>query len=41
MSDDRYTAADRDDLAREQREQRRMREEWLEDERDTYGTKED
>ncbi len=41
MPDDHHTAADRDDLAREQREQRRMREEWLEDERDTYGTTED
>ena len=38
MSDDRHTAEDRDDVAREQREQRRMREEWLEDERDTYAT---
>jgi len=38
MPDDYHTADDRDDLAREQREQRRMREEWLEDERDTYGT---
>ena len=41
MSDDRHTAEDRDDLAREQREQRRMREEWLEDERGTYGTTQD
>jgi hypothetical protein len=38
---DRQAAEDRDDLAREQREQRRMREEWLEDERDTYGTTQD
>jgi hypothetical protein len=38
MPDDRHTAEDRDDLAREQREQRRIREEWLEDERDTYKT---
>ena len=37
-ADDRHTAADRDDLAREQREQRRMREEYLEDEKETYGT---
>ncbi|MFO0202044.1 MAG: hypothetical protein ACK528_02840 [Alphaproteobacteria bacterium] len=36
MSDDRYTAADREDLAREQREQRRMKEEYLEDEKETY-----
>lgn len=35
---DRHTSADRDDLAREQREQRRMREEYLDDERDTYHT---
>ena len=41
MFDDRHAAEDRDDLAREQREQRRMREEWLEDERDTYGTTQD
>lgn len=38
MSDDRHTAADRDDLAREQRRERRERDEYLEDERDTYGT---
>ena len=38
MPDDRHTADDRDELAREQREQRRMREEYLEDERDTYHT---
>lgn len=38
---DRHTAEDRDDVAREQREQRRMREEWLEDERDTYGATQD
>ena len=37
MSDDRHTAADRDDLAREQRQQRRMTEEYLEDEKETYG----
>jgi hypothetical protein len=36
--DDRQSAADREDEAREYREQRRKREEWLEDERDTYGT---
>jgi hypothetical protein len=36
MSDDRYTAADREDLAREQREQRRMKEEYLADEKETY-----
>ena len=38
MSDDRYTAEDRDDVAREQRRERREREEYLEDERDTYNT---
>lgn len=37
MSDDRHTAEDRDDVAREQRQQRRMREEYLEDEKETYG----
>lgn len=41
MSDDRHTAADRDDLAREQRRERREREEYLEDEENTYGTTED
>jgi len=35
---DRHTAEDRDDVAREQRQERREREEWLEDERDTYKT---
>lgn len=35
---DHQAAADRDDLAREQREQRRIREEYLEDEKETYGT---
>jgi len=34
---DRQAADDRDDLAREQREQRRMREEYLEDEENSYG----
>ena len=38
MPDDHHTAADRDDLAREQREQRRIREEYLEDEKETYET---
>ena len=37
MSDDRKTAEDRDDLAREQRRERRKREEYLEDEKETYG----
>ena len=37
MYDDRKSAEDRDDLAREQRQQRRMREEYLEDEKETYG----
>ena len=36
--DDHHTADDRDDLAREQRRERREREEYLEDEKDTYGT---
>ena len=36
--DDHHTAADRDDLAREQRRERREREEYLEDEKETYGT---
>lgn len=35
---DHHTAADRDELAREQRRERREREEWLDDERDTYHT---
>ena len=38
MSDDRHTADDRDDLAREQRQRQMEREEYLEDERDTYHT---
>ena len=37
-TDDRHTAEDRDELAREQRRERREREEYLEDEKDTYGT---
>jgi hypothetical protein len=41
MSDDRHAAEDRDDLAREQRRNRIEREEYLEDERDTYGATED
>ena len=41
MPDDRHTADDRDELAREQREQRRMREEYLTEEKETYGTTED
>ena len=41
FADDRRTAADRDDLAREQREQRRIREEYLTEEKETYGTTED
>ena len=36
--DDRHTAEDRDDLAREQRRERREREEYLTEERETYGT---
>jgi hypothetical protein len=39
-ADDYRTDADRDDLAREQRERRRIREEYLEDEKETYGTTE-
>lgn len=35
---DRHAAEDRDDLAREQRRERREREEWLDDDRDTYHT---
>lgn len=38
MLDDHHTAEDRDDLAREQRRNRIEREEYLDDERDTYGT---
>jgi hypothetical protein len=38
---DRHAADDRDELAREQRERRRIREEYLEDEKETYGTTED
>lgn len=38
MPEDRNAAEDRDDLAREQREQRRMREEYLQDEKETYET---
>lgn len=37
MPEDRNAAEDFDDLAREQREQRRMKEEYLEDEKETYG----
>ena len=37
MSDDRHAAEDRDELAREQRRKRREREEYLEDEKETYG----
>ena len=40
-TDDRHTAADRDDLAREQRRERREREEYLTEEKETYGTTED
>jgi len=35
---DRNDAEDRDDLAREWRERQRQREEYLNDERETYGT---
>jgi hypothetical protein len=38
VPDDRQSAADREEAMREYREQRRIREEYLEDERDTYGT---
>jgi hypothetical protein len=37
-ADDRQSAADREDEAREWREQKRRIQEYLEDERDTYGT---
>jgi len=37
MSDERHTAADRDELAREQRRERREKDEYLEDEENTYG----
>ena len=40
MPDDHHTAADRDDLAREQRRERREREEYLTEEKETYGTTE-
>ena len=35
---DRQSAADRDELAREQRERQREREEYLSEEKETYGT---
>ena len=35
---DRHTADDRDDLAREQRQRQREREEYLTEEKETYGT---
>lgn len=38
--DDRQSAADREEMAREWREQKRIREEYLEDERDTYEERE-
>lgn len=41
MSDDRHAADDRDELAREQRQRQREREEYLTEEKETYGTTED
>ena len=41
MPDDRHTAADRDDLAREQRQRQREREDYSTEEKETYGTTED
>ena len=41
MPEDRNAAEDRDDLARERRRDRIERQEYLEDERDTYGATED
>ena len=41
ISDDRHTAEDREELAREQRRKQREREEYLTDEKETYGTTED
>ena len=41
MSDDRQAAEDRDDLAREQRQRQRERDEYLTEEKETYGTTED
>ena len=38
MPDDHQAAADRDDLAREQRQRQREREEYLTEEKETYGT---
>ena len=38
---DRHTAEDREELAREQRQRQREREEYLTDEKETYGTTED
>jgi hypothetical protein len=38
---DRQAAEDRDELAREQRRERREREEYLTEEKETYGTTED
>ena len=35
---DRQSADDRDELAREQRQRQREREEYLTDEKETYGT---
>ena len=39
--DDRQSAADREELMREWREQQLKRKEYLEDERDTYGRDKD
>lgn len=37
MPEDRNAAEDRDDLAREQRRERRERDEYLTEEKETYG----
>lgn len=38
MPDDRQAAEDRAELMRAWREQKRIREEWLTEEKETYGT---
>lgn len=38
MPDDRHAAEARDELAREQRQRQREREEYLTEEKETYGT---
>jgi hypothetical protein len=41
LPNDRQSAADREDLMREWRERQRRREEYLTEEKETYGTEED